>query len=123
MPRKPLTFDDVRALALKLPDVTESTMHGSPSLKVRSKLLACPALHKSAEPDSLAVSIDFAERTQLLATEPAIYYVTDHYLNYQIVLVRLYLINRTALKKLLDQSWHFLTTKTKPAKTKTSKPR
>ena len=121
MPRKLLTFDDVRDFALKLPDVTESTMHGSPSLKVRSKLLACPALHKSAQPDTLAVSIDFTERTRLLATEPAIYYVTDHYLKHQIVLVRLSRINRTALKKLLNQSWEFVSTKTKPAKT--SKPR
>lgn len=121
MPRKRLTFDDVRALALKLPNVTESTMHGSPSLKVRGKLLACPALHKSAEPDTLAVSIDFATRTQLLAAEPAIYYVTDHYLKHQIVLVRLSQISRTALKKLFDQSWQFVTTRTKPVKT--SKPR
>jgi len=121
MPRKPITFDDVRGLALKLPDVTESTMHGSPSLKVRGKLLACPALHKSADTDSLAVSIDLAERTQLLADSPAIFYVTGHYLKYQIVLVHLSKISQTALKKLLDQSWQFVTTKTKPVKT--SKPR
>jgi len=113
MPRKQLNFDDVRALALKLPDVTESTMHGSPSLKARGKLLACPSLHKSAEPDTLAVSIDLAERTQLLVSEPAIYYLTDHYLKYQIVLVRLSQINRTALKKLLDQSWQFVINKMK----------
>ena len=52
MPRRKTTFDDVRTIGLDLPDVEEATMYGAPALKVRGKLLACMASHKSAEPGS-----------------------------------------------------------------------
>src|SRR5436190_19924582 len=59
MPRRKISFDAVRRIAVALPDVEEGTMHGSPAFKVRGKLLACGAIHKSAEPDTLAVRIPF----------------------------------------------------------------
>src|SRR5262245_38308971 len=102
MPRTPLTFSVVRSLALKLPDVEESSIHGEPSLKLSGKLLACPAIHKSAEPGTLAVRIDFDERDKLIASEPGIYYLTEHYANYPTVLVRLSRISRAALRDLLN---------------------
>jgi hypothetical protein len=55
MRSKALAFDVVREMAMTLPDVEESTIHGAPSLKVRGKLLACPALHRSAETNTFAV--------------------------------------------------------------------
>ena len=67
MPRNKIDFDTVRRMALSLPDVEESTTYGSPALKVRGKLLTCIAVHKSAEPDSLAVRIDFEHRAELMA--------------------------------------------------------
>jgi hypothetical protein len=118
MAKKVTDFDLVREMALALPDVEESTIHGAPSLKVRGKLLACPAIHRSAEPDTIAVRIDRAERAKLVENEPDVYYVTDHYENYPTVLVRLPRINRTALKKLLEMAWQFVS-----AKSKTTQPR
>jgi CO/xanthine dehydrogenase Mo-binding subunit len=44
---------------------------------------------QAAEPNTLAVRIDFDQRAELMAAEPDVYYVTDHYLNYPTVLVRL----------------------------------
>jgi hypothetical protein len=70
MPKKRNDFDAVREIALALPGVVEGTVHGTPSLKVRRKFLACPALHKSAEPNSLVVRIDVGQRAELIATEP-----------------------------------------------------
>ena len=67
-------FDVVRQIAMALPDVEESTIHGAPSLKVHGRLLTCPALHTSAEPHTLAVRIGFEQRAELLATEPGVYY-------------------------------------------------
>src|SRR5262245_3042388 len=81
MPKK-IDFDVVREIALTLPDVEESTIHGAPSLKVRGKLLTCPALHRTAEPNSLAVRIGFDQRAALLAADLGVYDVTDHYVNY-----------------------------------------
>ena len=60
MRTKTLGFDEVRKIAVALPDVEESAIHGAPSLKVRGKLLTCPAIHRSAEPNTLAVRIGFA---------------------------------------------------------------
>src|SRR2546423_735420 len=48
MAKKTMDFDVVREIALALPDVEESTIHGAPSLKLRGKLLTCPAIHRSA---------------------------------------------------------------------------
>jgi len=113
MPRKKIDFDLVRGIALALPDVEESTLHGAPSLKVSGKLLACPAIHRSAEPDTLAVRVDFDLRAKLMAAEPGVYYVTDHYVDYPTVLVRLSRIDRTSLRHLLRTVWAFLNSKPK----------
>src|SRR6266566_297479 len=113
MPSKKMDFGVVRKVALGLPGVEQSTIHGAPSLKVCGKLLTCPALHKTAEPNSLAVRIGFDQRAELMAADPGVYYVTDHYVNYPTVLVRLSRIHRDALRDLLGMAWLFVSSKTK----------
>jgi hypothetical protein len=122
MPSKKIDFDVVRAIAIALPDVEASTIHGAPSLKVRGRLLTCPALHRSAEPNTLAVRIDFDQRAELMAAEPDVYYVTDHYLNYPTVLVRLSRIDQDSLRDLLTMAWRFVSSKTKRSGRKVGKP-
>jgi hypothetical protein len=123
MPRKKLDLEAVRDIAMALPDVDESSMHGVPSFKLRGKLLACPALHKSADPDSLVVRIGLAERAQLIASEPDTYYVTPHYSKYPMVLVRLSHIDRTSFRSLLKKAWSFVDGKTGTARSKPRKPK
>jgi hypothetical protein len=94
-------------MARDLAGVEESTAYRSPALKVRGKLMAVIPIHKSSEPDSLAVSVDFERRAELLETAPDIYYLTDHYVNYPIVLVRLSRIHVDALRDLLGLAWRF----------------
>ena len=106
-----MTFGEVREIALAIPGVEQSTLHGAPSLKVSGRLLACPALHKSAQPNSLMVRIAVEERARLLAADPKVYYVTAHYINYPSVLVRLDQIDRRALRELLETGWRFITSK------------
>ena len=101
MPAAIVTFDTVRKIGLALPDVEEGTMYGSPALKVHGRLLACLAIHKSAEPESLAVRTDFDERAALLAEDPETYYLKDHYANHPVVLVRLSRIRVDQLRDLL----------------------
>ena len=84
-----IDFDTVRKIGLTLPGVEASTAWGAPALKVRGKLLACVPTHHSAEPGSLMVRVDFDQRAELLAAAPDVYYLTDHYLGYSAVLVRL----------------------------------
>jgi hypothetical protein len=104
-----LTFESVRKIGLALPDVEEGTMYGSPALKVRGRLLTCVAVNKSAEAESLAVSIDLDQRSGLLEEAPETYYVTDHYVGYPIVLVKLSRIRTDELRDLLGSAWRFVT--------------
>ncbi len=113
MRRHAINFDTVREMGLMLPDVAESTTYGSPSLKVRGKMFACMAIHPSAEPNSLGVRIDFDQRAELIAADPETYYVTDHYVNYPAVLVRLSRIRPDALRDLLRMAWQHVSTRIK----------
>lgn len=106
-----LTFDSVRRIGGALPEVSESKMHGKPALRVRGKLLACVPVHSSAEVDCAAVKIDLAQRDGLLRKSPETYYVTDHYIPYPMVLVRLSRIEKAELAWLLRRSWQFVTGK------------
>jgi hypothetical protein len=111
MPNSAVTFDTVRKIGLALPGVEESTIHGSPALKVRGKLLACIPAHRSAEPGSLVVRVDFDARAGLLAEAPDIYYLTDHYIPYNTVLVRLSRVTPDMLRDLLGMAYKFVTRK------------
>ena len=124
MPRKPLDFDDVRELAAKLPGVEHATGRGAPCLKVNGKLLTCPALHESAEPHSLVVKIAREQRAKLMAADPDVYYVTEHYVDYPTVLVRMARIRRPALRDLLTLAWQLTYGDTqRPTKKHSRRPR
>jgi hypothetical protein len=114
MPRSTINFDTVRNIGLALPGVEESTAYGQPALKVHGKLLACIPANPSAEPGSLAVRVDFDDRAELLAADPDVYYVTDHYVSYTAVLVRLSRVNPDVLRDLLGMACKFVTRKTPP---------
>ncbi len=105
------TFDTVRQMGLALPDTTEGTTYGSPTLKVHGRMIACIAIHRSAEPETLAVRVSFDQRDELIAADPDVYYLTDHYADYPIVLVRLARVHRDALRDLLKMAWRFESTR------------
>ena len=65
----------------------------------------------SAEPASLVVRVDFDDRAELLAAAPDVYYVTDHYVGYSAVLVRLSRVNPDVLRDLLRMAYKFMTCK------------
>jgi hypothetical protein len=108
MAGRAITFDTVRKIGLALPDVEEGTAYGTPALKIRGELLTCMAINKSAEPGSLALRIDFDRRDELVAADPETYYLTDHYVDYPVVLVRLSRIHPDALRDLLGAAWRFV---------------
>jgi len=101
MPKTAINFETVRALGREFPDLEESTMYGSPALKLGKRLVACLAIHRSAEPGSLVVRTDFEQRAALIADDPETYYVTDHYVNHPTVLVRLARVQPDQLRDLL----------------------
>ena len=121
MPKKQLTFDTVRQLARALPDVEETTMYGTPALRVRGNWVALVPTHKSAEPGSLAFRVDVAQREELIAAQPETYYVKEHYIPHPVVLVRLAHIHPDALADLLTMSWRLAAAaKARPARKRTA---
>src|SRR6476661_2931629 len=102
------SFKTVESIARSLPDVEVTTSWGAPALKVRGKMFACMASHKSAEPNTLVVMMDFADRDALVEDDPGTYYLKDHYLNYPCVLVRLSRVRADALRDLVAGAHRFI---------------
>lgn len=95
------TLDTVRALALALPGVEESTSYGTPAFKAGGKLFA--RLHQDGE--SLVVFVEPDARDLLMRSDPATYFITDHYVGHPMVLVRLARVEHGALAVLLEEAW------------------
>ena len=105
---KRASFDRVRAIGATLPDVEEVSMYGGFALKVRGKMFVCQAMNKAAEPNTLAVRMDFAQRDALLEEDPATYYLKEHYVNYPCILVRLSRVHPDALRDLVHGAYRFV---------------
>ena len=101
MRKSKLSFETVRQIGLELPGVQESTAYGMPALKLDGKLLAAVPANRSVEPHSLVVRMSFEDREHLLAADPKLYYLTEHYLGYDAVLVRLSCVTSEILRDLL----------------------
>ena len=107
-----VTLDTVRKIGLSLPGVEEGTAFGAFALKVGGKLMACVPTHRSAEPNSLMIRADDADRDALIAEAPEIYYVKEHYLGYNCVLVRLSsAVSPEVLGDLMGMAHKFVTRK------------
>jgi hypothetical protein len=103
-----VTFDDIRKLALAWPEVEDGTSYGTAALKVRKKLLA----RLKEDGDSLVVlGVPLDERDMLVESQPKLFYFTDHYRDYPIVLVRLSKAKQASLEPLLRRRWRELASK------------
>jgi hypothetical protein len=109
--RRGNSFKAVESIGRTLPDVDVTTMYGQPALKVRGKMFVCIASHKSAEPNTLVVMMDFPDRDALIEDAPGTYYLKDHYLNYPCILVRLSRVHPDALRDLVIGAHRFVSAK------------
>jgi hypothetical protein len=105
------SFKAVESIGRTLPDVEVTTTWGQPTLKVDGKMFVCIASHKSAEPNTLVVMMDFADRDALIADDPDTYYLKEHYINYPCVLVRLSRVRADALRDLVTSAYRFVSAK------------
>lgn len=98
-----MVFDEVRQMALALPGVEEHLVFGGPTFRIGKRFLASIA---KIDPDTLVVKVpDRMEREFLLSTKPDIYYMADHYANFECLLVRLTNADPDELRDLLEQAW------------------
>ena len=98
---KAKTWTDVRRLAKALPGAEESTSYGTPAFKVKKKLIV--RLHQSGE--ALVVMISMSDRELRMKVDPETFFITDHYLNYPAMLVRMATVQEDDLRELLEEAW------------------
>ena len=79
----------------------EGTSYGTSAFHVRKKLFV--RLHQSGQ--SIVIMIDLVEREALVELDPETCFITEHYLNYPAMLVRLATVRPKALRELIEDSW------------------
>ena len=79
----------------------EGTSYGTPAFKVGKNLF----VRQHQDGESLVVKIDHDQRSMRMKADPETFYITDHYLNYPWILVRLAKVEREDLRELLGDAW------------------
>jgi len=102
-----VTFDLIRELALKLPGVEEGTSYGTAALRVKGKFMA----RLKEDGESVVFRVGFDERELLMQTKPGVFYITDHYLGYPAVLLRMSNASKKEAADIVEMSWRFVAPK------------
>lgn len=95
-------FKRVVRIASKLPGVEESRSYGTPALKVNGKIMA--RLRTEAE-GGLAIRCEILDRHMLIQADPEVFYYTDHYADYPMVLINLVKVRWDAMPGIIEQAW------------------
>ena len=101
-----LTFEDVKKIALGLPEVREGVTHGSPSFYLGKKFMAV-----SGDNNILIMKSAIVERDLLIQLEPEKYFITDHHKPFDYVLVRLEMVDEDEVRDLFHKAWRMLALK------------
>jgi hypothetical protein len=97
------TEDDVRRIALSLPETTEKPWFRTPGWRVKDKSFL--RIRSEAEGALVVFVADLEEKDALLASEPQVFFTNPHYDGYPVVLVRLEEIGLDELEELITDSW------------------
>lgn len=97
------TEDDVRRIALALPETTEKPWFGSPGFRVKDKGFL--RIRSEAEGALVCFVADLGEKEALLASDGRKFFTTPHYDGYPTVLVRLDEVDVDELTELITDSW------------------
>lgn len=114
-------FELVASIGRELPDVELTTTWGQQTLKVRGRMFVCMASHKSAEPNTLVVMMDFPDRDALIEEDPHTYYLKEHYVGYPCVLVRLSRVHPDALRGLVIGAHRYISAKRRKSSRKSAR--
>ena len=97
----PASLELVRRLALALPGVEEGICFGTPAFYVRHKLM----LRMWPDGETLVSRCPIDEREELIAENPDVFFVTDHYRNYTSILISLLAVNQKVLAQMIERAW------------------
>jgi len=98
----------VLEIAQRLPGVEATRAYGTPCIKVDGKIMA--RLRSESE-GGLALRCDFPERQMLMQADPQAFYVTDHYLDWPMVLIDLAEVRWAAMPGLIETAWRMVAKK------------
>jgi hypothetical protein len=96
-----MTFEDVRAIALELPGVSEASARGVHSFMVRRTLF----LRLLADGETLLLRTDRFERDHLLTTASGVFFVTPQIREHPWVFARLRDADPPQLRELIQDAW------------------
>jgi hypothetical protein len=96
-----ITWPELCRKAAALPGVVQGSSYRTPALFVEKKLLA----RLKEDGETVALRVDLADRDVLLHADPDAFFLTDHYVGYPWILVRLARVPRGLLMELLQQAW------------------
>jgi hypothetical protein len=111
------SWDEVRRIALALPDTSEKPMHGQASWRVRDKLFVWErplrksdlrALGDAAPPPGPIVGARVEHvlaREVLIESDPETFFTIPHFDGYAAVLARLDVITLPDLEELITEAW------------------
>ena len=112
-------WEDVRHLALSLPESSEQPLHGLMSWRVRDKLFAWERPLRQSDLGALAaVGVDAptgeilgvrveheGAKLALIEADPGVYFTIPHFNGYNAILVLLEKIALDELEELITESW------------------
>jgi hypothetical protein len=110
------TWDDVRELALALPEASEHVSRGAVQWKVRTKAFVWERPLRRADLEALGIPAQTgpvlgaktdheAVKLALIAEDPTVFFTTPHFDGYPAVLVHLERISRRRLAELVAEAW------------------
>jgi hypothetical protein len=109
-------WDDVRRIALALPETSERPSHGNVSWRVRDKLFVWERPLRQADLRALGDAAPagpilgarvehVGAKEALLADDPSIYFTTPHFDGYPGILIRLDEIDVDELAEVIVEAW------------------
>jgi hypothetical protein len=110
------TWDDVRRLALALPDTSERESRGSSQWRVKDKLFVWERPLRKSDLEALGDSAPdgpilgarvehLVAKEALVADPPGVYFTTPHFDGYPAILVQLDLIAVADLEEVTVEAW------------------
>lgn len=97
------TEEDVRRIALSLPETTEKPWFNTPGFRVKDKGFL--RIRSEAEGGLVVFVADIGEKEALLGSEPDKFFTTPHYDGHPTVLVNLEAVDVDELRELIVESW------------------
>src|SRR5262245_52291559 len=97
-----MKWEQLCKLGRELPEVTEELWYGTPALKVRGKGF----VRLKDDGQSVVFRLfSLEEQEFLIATQPDLYFITDHYVGWPMVLARLPALRIPEARLRLETAW------------------